>query len=179
MSGTPAALIGANVGPGVPATISTGLAGPSSEGRASTEEQRLAEKARMYDSAFQRSGATTTAKRRSSAGSASGGTLQPLAQIAQAQTQSQPSRGERGWISPRFLTPARPTVVQQQALDEEDLQEEGYVVGEAGGRGGRFDDGESAGPGDDFIERDDEDELADGGVMGLLTQIYDNRRRGI
>jgi autophagy-related protein 9 len=117
-----------------------------------THEQRIAERARLYDSAFKRS--TGAARRRSGSGGQDG--LHALA--------PPPS--------------TRPAPIQQHVLDEEDLQselleEDSYIDGTTRQR-----DRDEEGPEEGFIERD-EDELADGGVMGLLTQIYDNRRRVI
>lgn len=107
-----------------------------------THEQRIAERARLYESALQKS-------------------------IANA---AQP--GGTGHRRGSFGGDAAGATIQEAApLDEEDLRSElddSYIDGSARHAGGGMDE-----------ERDEERELADGGVIGLLTQIYDQRRRAI
>lgn len=113
-----------------------------------TQEQRIADRARLYESALQKSIATAPVHRRTT----SGGAAATAAGGGGANTH------------------------EDVPLDEEDLRsnlEDSYIDGTTRRVAGGLDQG-------GFERRnDDEDELADGGVMGLLTQIYDNRRRAI
>lgn len=125
------------------AGLSGGLAPltPAAPAGGYSQEQRNAERAKLYESALQKSIATAGhpggVHRRSASGSGAGTetTLQH----------------------------------KEQDLDQDDLRsnlEDSYIDGTTR-RAGMEND------------RDEEQELADGGVMGLLAQIYDNRRRGI
>jgi hypothetical protein len=114
----------------------------AAQGPNHSHEQRIAERARLYESALQKSIAiagqsgNTSHRRASSGGAAVGAAAQDAV-----------------------------------PLDEEDLRSEldnSYIDGNTRHVGGGMDE-----------ERDEERELADGGVMGLLTQIYDQRRRAI
>ncbi|KAF8311594.1 APG9-domain-containing protein [Clavulina sp. PMI_390] len=129
-------------GPG--ATIN----GANDANDAQSHEQRIAERAKMYDSALQKSFAVGTTHRRSLSGGVAGG------------VSAAPGPRNAG-------------LEQTEPLDEEDLQsnlEDSYVDGRAR---------QAPGMDREERERDEEQELADGGVMGMLAQIYDNRRRGI
>lgn len=115
---------------------------PAAPASGYSQEQRNAERAKLYESALQKSIATAGhpggAHRRSVSGGGAG-------------------------TEPSFQT-------KEQDLDEDDLRsnlEDSYIDGTTRRAGGMDN------------ERDEEQELADGGVMGLLAQIYDNRRRGI
>ena len=102
-----------------------------------SHEQRIAERARLYESALQKS-------------------------IANAP--------QSGNIGHKRDSSSGTIVHEATPLDEEDIRSElddSYIDGNTRHLGGMDE------------ERDEERELADGGVMGLLTQIYDQRRRAI
>ena len=102
-----------------------------------SHEQRIAERARLYESALQKS-------------------------IANAP--------QSGNIGHKRDSSSGTIVHEVTPLDEEDIRSElddSYIDGNTRHLGGMDE------------ERDEERELADGGVMGLLTQIYDQRRRAI
>lgn len=119
-----------------------------------SQEQRIAERAKLYESALQKSiaigSSSPAAHRRTPSGA---GTLKGTVADAGSGTTTGP-----------------------REIDVEDTRsdiEESYIDGATRHAGGGMDQGGYN------VDRNDEDELADGGVMGLLTQIYDNRRRAI
>ncbi|KAG8899850.1 autophagy protein atg9 [Tulasnella sp. 403] len=130
-------------------------------------ETRLAEKAAAYDRALQRSVGASLARKR-----VKGGAANPTADGA-GYSAGDPSAGAKGKERAPSLPDDSQANIAENPEGELGVGEIESELGDSYVHGVR-----TRGPREeDYLE--DEDDLQDGGVMGLLAQIYSNQRRAV